>query len=203
MEHAWVIYGLKQRGTDEYRYVGYTTIGPSRRLLKHKKDASQRDFYVHRWIRSISTENLEIDVLEECIVGDKNYLHESEQYWIVQIKSFGHRLTNLNGGGIGGNSGWKHTEESKRKIGAKSRGNTHALGHKQTEDQKRKALQNRKKFKHTEETKNLMSYLAKSRDNTKVLSGVALYNHTRWHTNRGMSNPKCNHCSKLSDKEAI
>lgn len=92
----WVIYGLKLVDDPEYRYIGCTRIGAENRLRQHKYDASShrsKSRYVLNWIAA-NYYQVVVDVLEECPENDPEYLFEAESYWISQIRSFGHRLTN-------------------------------------------------------------------------------------------------------------
>lgn len=196
----WVIYGLRLVDDPEYRYVGYTTIGTDRRLEKHKKDTVNRDFYVHRWMRSCGLENIDIDILEECSIGDMASLGEAEEFWITQIRSFGHRLTNLNSGGKGGNSGWKHSEDSKAKI-SKSllalgmKGERHPnWGRTLSESHRRNLSMAGTGRVQTEETKARMRYSWDKVDKS-IRSAKAVYaNHKRWHLDRNIIKEGCIHC---------
>jgi hypothetical protein len=54
-------------------------------------------------------------------------------------------------------TGYKHTEEDKRKIGKASEGNKNCLGLKQSEETKRKRIKSRKWYKPSKETKRKIS----------------------------------------------
>jgi hypothetical protein len=110
-----------------------------------------------------------IDVLEECPEGDTNYLFEAEQFWITQIRSFGHKLKNHSEGGASGSYGarWTLREDQIR------RGKDHPM------------------YGRTviisEEGRKKISLTHKGRKTTSA--------HTRWHVNRGLTNPKvCVYC---------
>lgn len=123
----YVIYGLRKVGTDEYRYVGLTTVGWKIRLRGHRnKTYSEKSTLpVHNWIRSIGFENVELIVLEECPEGDYEYLLEAEAKWENRLREDGCRLKNATECGKpnprmkGENHplyGKGHSEESRRKI---------------------------------------------------------------------------------------
>jgi group I intron endonuclease len=199
----WVIYGLRLVDDPEYRYIGYTTIGTKKRLSKHRRDTLYRDFHVHRWMRAHGRENVTIDVLEECPVGNLPYISEAEEFWIGQIRSFGHRLTNLNAGGVGGNSSRMHSEETKRKISESllsnpnlPRGESHpCYGKPLSAEHKAKMSASLTGNTHTPETKEIMRQHALTRDDTIRLDKVRLGNHTRWHTNRSIVKDDCQYCT--------
>jgi len=196
----WVIYGLRLVDDFEYRYVGYTTLGTDRRLKKHKKDTAHRDFYVHRWMRSNGLDNIAIDLLEECPSGDMISLGEAEEFWITQIRSFGHRLTNLNSGGKGGNSGWKHSEESKSRISTsllalEMKGENHPNWGRTLSEEHRKSLSLAGMGRvQTDETKERMRDSWAKVDKNILSAKVVHANHIRWHTNRNIIKEGCIHC---------
>lgn len=150
-EHPWVIYGLRLDNSFEYRYVGLTRIGALNRLKRHFYDSNKRNTHVYQWIRRFK-KNIIVDVLEECAIGDDDYLCQAEEYWISQIRSFGHSLTNHSLGGESGSYGarWTltpdqvragtqhpmfglhHSEESKLKM------SNAKTGTKRSEESKRK-----------------------------------------------------------------
>lgn len=199
----WVIYGLRLVGDLEYRYIGYTTIGTKKRLSKHRRDTLYRDFHVHRWMKANGRENITIDVLEECPEGDLPYISEAESFWIEQIRSFGHRLTNLNAGGVGGNSSRKHSEETKLKISQSllnnpnlPRGETHpSYGKPLSDEHKAKMSASLTGNTHSDETRRLMSDIAKARPKEHHIARAAKTNHTRWHVGRQIVKPDCIHCT--------
>ena len=118
---TWVIYGLRLIDDFEYRDVGLTTVGPTLRLKRHKYDAKKNpNRYVCHWVNKYR-DKIVIDILEVCPVGDQTYLWEAEQFWIGQIRGFGHALTNASLGGESGSYGarWKLAENQVR-VGPES-----------------------------------------------------------------------------------
>lgn len=93
------IYGLKNGGSDEYRYIG-KTIRPKNRLKEHLNE-KPRKFSYHKlnWItESINNgKDIEFEIIEE--VSEDNW-QEKEKYYIDYYKKLGHNLTNLLEGGI-------------------------------------------------------------------------------------------------------
>lgn len=89
----FVIYGLREVGSNEYRYVGRTTN------LKHRMSAHRAMSHNGRahvnpqlaaWIEGIG-DRLQVDVLEEPdTIG-----RQTEQAWIERLEAQGHRLLNM------------------------------------------------------------------------------------------------------------
>ena len=81
--------------------------------------------HVHNWCKTVLDDGKRprIIVLEKIEPTDdvNDKLNEAERAWIGAMKLAGHRLTNLNEGG-GGQLGFKHSEESKRKMSESSMG---------------------------------------------------------------------------------
>jgi len=99
MSRIVYIYGLKNIGCDEYRYIGKTTR-PNSRLKEHLRE-KVRKFSYHKlnWIKESLANNNEIilELLEE--VNEDNW-QEKEKYYIDYYKNLGHKLTNLLDGGV-------------------------------------------------------------------------------------------------------
>lgn len=95
------IYTLSNPITNEVRYIGKTN-NISKRYSAHIKDNSKS--YKSSWIKSLLNNNVLpiIEILEEF--DNEIDCYESEKYWIEQFINWGFRLTNLQIGGIGGNS---------------------------------------------------------------------------------------------------
>lgn len=131
VEDTWVIYGLRLVDDFEYRYVGLTTVGPTLRLKRHFYDAKKSpNRHVCKWLNKHSSQ-ITIDVLEVCPDGDTKYLWEAEQFWISQIKGFGHSLTNASLGGESGSFGARWTlppEKIRRGEKHPNFGRTHSQG---------------------------------------------------------------------------
>lgn len=92
----FIIYGLKDPRTGEYRYIGKSCSGLTR-PKQHAKYVAQGTSVKNDWIRELKKEGLEyeIDVLEET---EKEKLAEREVWWIANYRPFG-LLTNLSDGG--------------------------------------------------------------------------------------------------------
>lgn len=217
---SWYIYGLREAGASKYRYVGLTTKTPEERLRKHLKEVRKGStLHCHNWIRSVGS-RVEVRVLEEC-PQDLEYLKYSEKYWIMSLKEIGHDLTNMTGGGDG-QMGVKLSAAHRNKISeslkngkapwtGKTLSESHRtnlslshLGYKASEETKRKLSEMRSgaggsmygRFgedhpafgrTHTEEA------IAKMKIHGLRNSRKA--SHVRWHVNRGVSNPDCQHCT--------
>ncbi len=95
------IYALCCPLTDAVRYVG-KTIDAETRLRAHMSE--KKNGYKRNWITSLSKKGLKPVFRELEIIMDSNDLdwQERERWWITKMKEDGHRLTNLEDGGVGG-----------------------------------------------------------------------------------------------------
>lgn len=114
------IYTLEHPETGEIRYIGKTT-NLKRRAYQHfniKICKKLGNKHLGNWLLSILNNNLIpiIKVVEECT---DNWV-ESEQYWIEQFRHWGFNILNITKGGEG--FGYKHSEESKRKMSLAQKG---------------------------------------------------------------------------------
>ncbi len=88
----FIIYGLRDPETDEYKYVGKSTSGinrPKQHLnYSHNEDVSM-------WVNDLCKINKApfIDVLEKCT--NTYDLNKSERFWIFTLKESGNRLLNV------------------------------------------------------------------------------------------------------------
>ena len=98
MDRKIFIYGLKNLGSDEFRYIG-KTCRPKNRLKEHLKEKEKtHTYYKFNWIRESKKLNNEIilEIIEECTIFN---WEEREQFWIKYYKENGHKLTNTLIGG--------------------------------------------------------------------------------------------------------
>lgn len=104
-------------------YVGKSSVGVYEpRRYVYRARTRKDDRYVHRKIRKILDEGLEPLLIPlECFPDDvsDDVLDEAEVHYIKFFRSLGHPITNVTDGGEG-TSGFKHREETKKKIGAKN-----------------------------------------------------------------------------------
>lgn len=127
------------------KYIGQTR-DYNRRVKHHLKYYKTKDNdYLRRSIEKYGIKSFEIYILEECLIEE---LNEKEEYYIDFYKTtqrdFGYNI--LKGGETPPNfSGKNHSEETKRKMSEKAKGNKHWLGK-----------------HHSEETKKIKSELASS-----------------------------------------
>ena len=97
----YYLYTLAHPNTNEIKYVGKTN-NIAKRYSNHLNDKSKS--YKNSWIKSLLNEGLLpiIEILEEF--DNELDCYNAEIYWIEQLKIWGFNLTNLQIGGIGGNS---------------------------------------------------------------------------------------------------
>lgn len=121
-ELEYKIYGLKIKDNNRIYYVGRTSNLLSTRLSKHKTNAklSRTNNYRANWINKHGDE-IEI-VLIEGGIKTKQEACEKEIYYIAFYKEKFGSLINATIGGDGGCEGYKHSAESKKKIGDAHRG---------------------------------------------------------------------------------
>lgn len=107
------IYTLSDPITSEIKYCGKTK-NIKERLSGHLKD-KKHNKEKFDWILKIKSNKLKplLEIIDE--VDDENW-DFWEKFWIAQLKCWGFRLFNKTNGGEYGVTGYKHTEEAKRKI---------------------------------------------------------------------------------------
>ena len=117
MHYIYIITNLKNYKV----YVGQTHT-PKNRWSAHKCEAkSERARYpIHFALRKYGEENFQFCLID-CAVSQEE-INKLETYWIEQFDSLNNNMGyNLAVGG-NSNSGWHHTEESKRKISESNMG---------------------------------------------------------------------------------
>lgn len=96
-----VIYGIRLRESDEYRYVGLTTKPASRRFRQHLRNAQDgKKTPFCDWLRKHDEDSVTFDVLD-VVVSDLDELGTSEIEWIDFLRTRGDRLLNISDGGLG------------------------------------------------------------------------------------------------------
>ncbi len=108
------IYKATNNITEE-SYIGYATKGLEERKSEHKNSANREDgYYFQRAIKKYGWDNFRWIMLEQGVI-DFEILKELEKYWIREFGTKRPNGYNLTEGGDG-TYGYKHTEETKKKI---------------------------------------------------------------------------------------
>lgn len=116
-----VVYGVRLRGSDEYRYVGQTTKSPAVRLRRHLSNArAGRKTPFYDWLRKHESDVV-VDELDTEFGDSLEWLGESEILWIAALRHEGHRLLNIAAGGLGP-TGVVWTEEMREAARQRSTG---------------------------------------------------------------------------------
>ncbi len=120
---AGSIYGVRELGLPEYRYVGLTTQTISRRRSDHWKAAEGgKKTPFADWLRRCAEhEAVYFESLELVMGDDLNALGAAEQRWIEMLRSEGHRLLNLTAGGLGPR-GYVWTQEQRDAAATRAAG---------------------------------------------------------------------------------
>jgi hypothetical protein len=108
-----IIYFLLDPATFEIRYVGQTVQPPGKRLSGHLNDArAGKNRHVCQWIRSLLPNK---PLMQTVAIFPESELDAAECGWIEFLRAYNVPLCNLAGGG-GGARGFRHTEETLRKM---------------------------------------------------------------------------------------
>ena len=124
------IYTLTDPITNKIRYVGKTNNIDKRYKQHINLNNIRNNTHRDNWIKKLIKNNL-YPIMEILDVVPNNNWPYWEIFWIAQIKLWGFELTNIGIGGEGGNC----TEETKKKISLKNKGNKYRLGTKHTPQQ--------------------------------------------------------------------
>lgn len=102
-----VVYGIRLRSEDFYRYIGYTTKGVATRARMHERDSKKYHTPLYSWYRKYRTaESFVIEVLEH-VPDNLDLLKFREQFWIATYREsfvcgiYPKPLLNIRDGGDG------------------------------------------------------------------------------------------------------
>lgn len=117
-----IVYGIRLKSSDEYRYVGITTKTLSRRFHQHlRKAVLGNKTPLYDWMRKHEAEELTADTLE--VLDGLKELGKAEIEWIAYLRSQGERILNISEGGLGP-TGVVWTEEQREAARIRSTGRT-------------------------------------------------------------------------------
>ncbi len=145
-------------------YVGQTTISLKKRKGGHINAAlsTHDNNYFHSALRKYGPENFDWKTIHGCVNIDD--LNKWEIYYIKYYNTFNNGY-NLTLGGFG-SIGYKHTEETKKKISIANGGKKSIwYGKKHSEESKRKMSESHKGIKPSDETKRKLSKAFKGEKN--------------------------------------
>lgn len=111
MKSNYYVYLYRCPKTNRVRYVGK---GKNRRAYNFK----QHHAHCGNWLKTLTCDPI-VEFIHTDLTHDEALL--LEEIWICQYKAILEPLTNLTLGGKG-SAGFKHTEESKKKVGLASKG---------------------------------------------------------------------------------
>ena len=139
-------------------YIGKTVKKLERRIVSHYSTAKNRTnvfSYFHRAIRKYGEENFKWEIL--CETDNENKLNSLEKFYIACYSKM-HKIYNMTDGGEG-TTGYKHDEESIKKISISSKGKNNPMygkspfdiwekrfGKEKANNMKKEFYKNRKKF---------------------------------------------------------
>jgi len=191
METAY-IYTLSDPLTGFVRYVG-KTFDLRQRLYDHTCNRF-RDTHCGAWIRSLKKKNAlpQMEVLESLTDCSQTEWQDAERFWISTLKFLGCDLTNLEFNCIGTGrlsnatkkkisnfrKTFRHTEETKRRIGLKSKA-------RMTEEEKQRMRDKCLHFRHTEETKRRISELKRGLPKSPEFMERLRTAHRQWRIEMG------------------
>lgn len=173
---GYVIYGLRIKGSGEFRYIGLTTTSLRQRCKEHNVMTRRSHHYaVYKWLRAHMSDEVEIVVLCLCIT-DNAFLCAVEAKLISHYRAAGHRLLNSTAGGEGllnpsSETRLKQSLAASKRVGKRN---------------------SRYGYKYTPEQRQQKSLQQKGKINVGV--------HTRWHVNRDLVDPKCSFCIVLTSQ---
>jgi len=119
------IYTIEHPITNEVKYVGKTVQNLKNRLSRHiSKAKKSKSTPLDCWILSLLKKDLKPNIVLLENVEDENWQFW-EIFWISQFKTWNFNLKNSTPGGEGMYNGFKHSEETKKKISIKLKGSNH------------------------------------------------------------------------------
>lgn len=145
-EIKYYIYTLNHPITGEIKYLGKTTQKLIDRLnnhvnhvnLKTERGGYRDKTYRANWIRKLINEGLKPTIKYFCECDNEDEQNDFEKFWIAKFREIGVNLTNSTDGGEG-TLGYKHSDETKRRMSESMKGDkNHFRGKKLTDDHKQK-----------------------------------------------------------------
>lgn len=171
-----------RRLSDGKCYIGQTLYFP-RRFSAHRTHAN--GYYIDRAIQKYGLDSFVFEIIERC---EEDLLNQREIFWIAALDTVKPNGFNLTYGG----KVFRHSEETKRKIGKASKGRVFSKEHKRkisasnkgkpssmkgktfSKEHRRKMSESHKGNKHTPEARRKMSESKKGKRRHKKSSRLQL-----------------------------
>jgi hypothetical protein len=133
------------------RYVG-SCMNLQIRLANHRVKTTTADAR-SRWVASVASQGRKIEAIILAHASSEQEADALERHYVELFRSYGWDITNST---TGGRKDFEWSEESRRKMSASARGNTHRRGSKHTASAISKMRAAKIGKRHTEETKTKM-----------------------------------------------
>lgn len=147
-------------------YIGLTTKTLDKRKKQHYQSAKRLKYIFYKALNKYKQEDWEWSILYDDVPD--NQLNNMEKWCIANYGTYIYGYNATEGGE--GTIGKHHSEETKKKIGKKSKGNTYWLGKKHSATTKIKISQAKKGKSLSEEHKHKISVGLKGKQLGKIVS---------------------------------
>lgn len=118
----YTLYGLRELGTENIRYVGITTQNISFRLKQHLRKPIESNSHKYNWFQKLRREGKLPEIFPLAVGLTKEEAVELEIHLISELPKIGYSLINVSAGGESGMLGRKISEEARRKMSLAKQG---------------------------------------------------------------------------------
>ncbi len=128
-DEKYLIYGLKDPTTGSIRYVGKSSTGLKRPTVHRCRCRDPKNkSHLANWVRGLEAIGLTYEIVILEVLPDNTAFREAEPKWITKLRNEGHDLTNATAGGEG-IVGYRHTDETRKKMGDTRKGRVFSPEH--------------------------------------------------------------------------